>query len=103
VGREEILEQLLMLVCQVEDGGDASAAGDDAGVDPEAEWVLLRLWMDLLVQNPWLVPEGVFRLGPEEGSRALVAGAGYFLVGYLPARRELIAGWQEMEFGPLVA
>jgi hypothetical protein len=95
-----MLELLLTLVYESDQA--LTAAGDYAGVDPATEGAMLRLWMDTLESNPSLIPDGVLRLTPEEGVEALVAGAGYFLVGYLLARREMIAAWEELGLDPFV-
>ena len=92
--RAQILQHLLNL--SNADDLPLSAAGDYAGVDPETEEKILRLWLDTVEQNSWLVPDGVFRMRPEDGAAAVAAGAVYFLSGYLLARRELIEVVQEM-------
>ena len=92
--RAQILHHLLNL-SNAEDL-PLSAAGDYAGVDPETEEKILRLWLDTVERNSWLVPDGVFRMRPEDGAAAVAAGAVYFLNGYLLARRELIEVVQEM-------
>ena len=92
--RAEILHRLLTL------SNDAdlplSAAGDYAGVDPDTEGEILRLWLGTVESKPWLLPDGVLRMRPEDGAAVVAAGAGYFLSGYLLARRELIEVVQEM-------
>jgi hypothetical protein len=92
--RARILQQLLTI--SYDEDFPLSAAGDYAGVDPETEEDVLRLWLDTLERNSWLVPDGVFKMRPEDGAAALAAGAGYFLTGYMLARREQIEAAEEM-------
>jgi hypothetical protein len=92
--RAQILQHLLTL--SNAENLPLCAAGDYAGVDPETEEEILRLWLETVEHNSWLVPDGVFRMRPEDGAAAVAAGAGYFLNGYLLARRELIEVVQEM-------
>jgi hypothetical protein len=91
--RTAILQRLLTL--SYDDDFPLSAAGDYSGVDHETEAALLQLWFTAVEQNPWLVPAGVFRMSAEEGGAVLTAGAGYFLTGYMLARRELIEAADE--------
>jgi hypothetical protein len=92
--RATILRQLLTL--SYDDDFPLGAAGDYSAVDRETEAAVLRLWFAAVEQNPWLLPEGVYRMSAEEGAAVLTAGAGYFLAGYMLARRELIEVEQDL-------
>jgi len=84
--RQEILEQLLMLVAEPENV--PCEDGDYADLVTPVNHELTRLWADALGGHTWLIPEKVREFDFLDFREWIQLSAWHFLFGYLLAKRE---------------
>jgi len=81
----QIMDDLLEMAAKGAPG-DAAAY---AGMTKEEKPRLVALWMQVMEENAWLVPEPILKMGKDVFTDYVTMSAGYFVLGYMLARREM--------------